>query len=149
VSILGERYTHGHLFDFCRALREDPTVLRVLGDGTQRKSYLYIEDCVDAMLLLARRHVDGGTHVYNLGTAEVSTVDRSIELVSAHMGLRPEVQYTGGPRGWVGDSPLILLDCSKLRALGWRPRLSIAQAIGRTLAWFDENPWIFGGEPAR
>jgi len=141
VSLLGERYTHGHLFDFYRALRADPARLTVLGDGRQRKSYLYVGDCIEAILLLEARQ-RRGVAVYNLGTDEVSDVDTSVRAVSAYLGVDPEISYTGGARGWVGDSPLIHLDCSRLRALGWRPRLTIAEAVQRTLRWLSENEWV-------
>ncbi len=143
VSIMGERYTHGHLFDFVRALREDPTRLRVLGDGRQRKSYLYVGDCIEAVTMLARRHAEPGVATYNLGTDEVTTVDASVAAICEHLGVSPEVEHTGGERGWVGDSPLIHLDCSRLRSLGWTPALTIREAVGRTLAWFDDNEWVF------
>jgi UDP-glucose 4-epimerase len=143
VSIMGERYTHGHLFDFVRSLREDPSHLTVLGDGKQRKSYLYIADCVSAAIAMARHHDTPGVATYNLGTDEVTDVDESVRRICAHMGLAPEVTHTGGERGWVGDSPLIHLDCGRLRAQGWAPTLSIVQAVDRTLDWFDANPWVF------
>jgi UDP-glucose 4-epimerase len=144
VSILGERYTHGHVFDFYRALRADPTRLRVLGDGRQEKSYLYIGDCVEAILTAVGAHADapGETHVYNLGTDETIVVDDSVARIVGHLGLDPEVEHTGGKRGWKGDSPLIQLDCAKIRGLGWAPTLTIEQAIGRTLDWFEANPDI-------
>jgi UDP-glucose 4-epimerase len=143
VSILGERYTHGHLFDFYRKLLGDPSRLEVLGDGRQVKSYLGVADCLDAIMLLVSLHHEAGSVVYNLGTDEVTDVDRSIAAVCRHMGVEPELAYAGGVRGWVGDSPLIHLDCSRLRARGWRPKLSIDEAVGQTLRWFDDNPWIF------
>jgi UDP-glucose 4-epimerase len=140
VSILGERYTHGHVFDFFRALRRDPSRLRVLGDGRQEKSYLYVQDCVSAMLTAASHHEDEpGAHVYNLGTDETVIVDESVAIITEHLGLAPEIEHTGGRRGWVGDSPLIHLDCSKLRALGWAPRLTIRESIVRTLDWLEEE----------
>jgi UDP-glucose 4-epimerase len=144
VSILGERYTHGHVFDFYRALRRDPTRLRVLGDGHQRKSYLYVKDCVEAMTSAAATHESrpGEVGIYNLGTDETVEVDDSIAAICAHMGLAPERDYAGGPRGWPGDSPLIHLDCRRIRALGWAPTLSIQEGIHRTLEWFDANPWV-------
>jgi len=145
VSVLGERYTHGHLFDFTRALREDPTSLTVLGDGRQRKSYLYVGDCIRAVVMLANRADGPGVEAFNLGTDEVSDVDTSVRAVCAHLGLDPAIEHTGGIRGWVGDSPLIHLDCSKLRGLGWQPELTIAEAVGRTLDWFDANEWVFSG----
>jgi UDP-glucose 4-epimerase len=140
VSILGERYTHGHVFDFHRALRRDPTRLRVLGDGRQEKSYLYVHDCLRAMLLAAAHHRDRpGAHVYNLGTEETLTVAESVRLITAQLGLAPRVEYAGGRRGWVGDSPLIRLDTSRIRALGWKPRVTIHQALRRTLEWLSAN----------
>jgi UDP-glucose 4-epimerase len=140
VSVLGERYTHGHVFDFYRALKRDPTYLRVLGDGRQEKSYLYVGDCVSAVLTAAERHRgESGAHIYNLGTDETLFVDDSVRLITEHLSLNPTIERTGGRRGWIGDSPLIRLDTSRIRALGWRPRLTVEQAVTRTLDWFDAN----------
>jgi UDP-glucose 4-epimerase len=143
VSILGERYTHGHVIDFYRALHTDPTRLRVLGDGRQQKSYLYVGDCVAAMTTAAERHGDEpGFDVYNLGTDETVIVDESVEIITQHLGLSPTIEHGGGRRGWPGDSPLIHLDTRRIRALGWRPELSIREAIQRTLEWFATEPSI-------
>jgi len=144
VSILGERYTHGHVFDFYRALKRDPTRLRVLGDGRQEKSYLYVGDCISAILTAADRHHDEpGAHVYNLGTEETVTVDDSVRIITEQLSLSPEVVRTGGKRGWTGDSPLIHLDTARIRALGWRPTLTIEQAIVRTLEWLQANQYAW------
>jgi UDP-glucose 4-epimerase len=144
VSILGERYTHGHLFDLYRALKRDPSCLQVLGDGRQEKSYLYVEDCIEAILLAAERHREQpGAHVYNLGTEETTTVDDSVRALTDHLSLRPRIEYVGGRRGWTGDSPLIHLDTARIRALDWRPRLTIPQAVVRTLEWFDANDYAW------
>jgi UDP-glucose 4-epimerase len=144
VSVLGERYTHGHVFDFYRALKRNPTHLRVLGDGRQEKSYMYVQDCVSALLLAAEHHeADPGAHIYNLGTDETLLVDQSVALIAAHLALAPAVEHGGGRRGWVGDSPLIRLDTARIRALGWRPQLTIEQALTRTLEWFDVNPYAW------
>jgi UDP-glucose 4-epimerase len=139
VSILGERYTHGHVFDFYRNLRADSTRLRVLGNGRQRKSYLYIQDCIDAMLLAmhkTRREVQ----VYNLGTDEYCEVNDSIGWITARLGVAPALEYTGGDRGWIGDNPFIFLDCSKMRALGWTPKLTIREGVDRTLDYLRQHP---------
>ncbi len=148
VSILGERYTHGHVYDFYRALRSDPTRLRVLGDGQQEKSYLYVGDCVEGILTGLESRSEPGCSIFNLGTDETVRVKDSVAEITRHMGLEPELEYTGGRRGWPGDSPLILLDCSRLRALGWRPSLSIKEGIHRTLDWLDRNPFVFGDREA-
>lgn len=138
VSILGERYTHGHVVDFCRQLAEDPTRLRVLGDGGQRKSYLYVHDCVRA-ILLALEKADRKVNVFNLGTDETCTVNDSVRWITEELALDPRIEYAGGERGWVGDSPFIHLDCRRIRALGWRPELGIREAIVRTVrfVWGD------------
>ena len=146
VSILGERYTHGHVFDFYKQLLEHPDHLRVLGDGTQRKSYLYVQDCLDAMLHVTRagtaREAKHRVQVYNLGTEEYCQVKDSIGWISEHLGIRPELRFTGGERGWVGDNPFIFLDTKKVRATGWASKLTIQQGIVRTLAWLQENQWV-------
>jgi UDP-glucose 4-epimerase len=144
VSILGERYTHGHVFDFFRALKRDPSRLRVLGDGRQEKSYLYVQDCVSAMLTACGRHEDDpGAHIYNLGTDETVLVNESVAIITEHLGVTPEIEYTGGRRGWVGDSPLILLDCTRLRSLGWAPEFTIRESVIRTLDWFQDNEYAW------
>jgi len=144
VSILGERYTHGHVFDFYCALKRDPTRLRVLGDGRQEKSYLYVGDCVEAILTAAGGHdEEPGVHIYNLGTQETVVVEESVALITGHLGLEPAIELTGGKRGWTGDSPLIHLDTERIRGLGWRPTLTIRDAVIRTLEWFDANEYAW------
>ncbi len=144
VSILGERYSHGHIFDFYRSLRENPTELRVLGNGRQRKSYLYIQDCIDA-ILLAMQNPTSRVHVYNLGTDEYCEVNQSIGWITESLGIAPRLSYAGGERGWVGDSPFIFLDCSKIRSLGWTPKVTIRDGVIRTLDYLRANPWVYEG----
>jgi len=141
VSILGERYTHGHVFDFYRQLLDHPDRLDVLGNGRQRKSYLYVQDCIDAILLAAERCA-APVNIFNLGTDEYCEVNDSIGWISKALGLSPELRYAGGERGWVGDSPFIFLDCARMRSLGWKPKLTIEQGIIRTLDFLRDNPWI-------
>jgi UDP-glucose 4-epimerase len=147
VSILGERYTHGHVLDFFRQLIDHPDRLKVLGDGTQRKSYLYVQDCLSAMLHvmnagLARKALHR-VEVFNLGTDEYVQVNDSIRFICGALGLKPRLEYSGGGRGWVGDNPFIFLDTKKIRATGWKPQLTIEQSILRTLRWLQENRWVF------
>jgi UDP-glucose 4-epimerase len=138
VSILGERYTHGHVFDFYQQLAEHPEHLHVLGNGHQRKSYLYVQDCIDA-ILLAIEKADAKVNIFNLGTDEYCEVNDSIGWISEYLGLHPKLTYSGGERGWVGDSPFILLDCSRIRSLGWRPRLTIKQAVLATIKFVSAD----------
>lgn len=141
VSLLGERYPHGHVFDFVKKLRQDPTHLQILGNGHQKKSYLYIGDCLNAMLTAIEKSTDK-INIYNLGTEEYCEVKSSAMWIAAKMGLEPDFSFTGGERGWIGDSPFIFLDTQKIRRLGWRPELSIRQAVERTVDYLVENPWL-------
>lgn len=141
VSILGERYTHGHVFDFYKQLLKDPTQLTVLGNGKQRKSYLYIQDCIDAMLF-AMEHAKERVNIFNLGTDEYCEVNNSIEWICNFLGIQPEKTYTGGERGWIGDNPFIFLDTARIRQLGWKPKLNIQQGITQTIKYLTENPWV-------
>jgi len=138
VSILGERYTHGHVFDFYQQLSQHPERLHVLGDGHQRKSYLYVQDCIDAILTALER-TDAKVNIFNLGTDEYCEVNDSIGWICEHLGLHPKLTYSGGKRGWVGDSPFIFLDCSRIRALGWRPRLTIKEAVLATIKYVSAD----------
>lgn len=141
VSILGERYTHGHVFDFVKALRADPSQLRVLGDGMQRKSYLHVADCVNAMCV-ALANAPDGISIFNLGTDAFCRIDDSVSWIAQRLGVEPSIMHSGGERGWVGDSPFILLDCSRIRALGWSPTLTIREGIERTVDYLRANPWV-------
>jgi UDP-glucose 4-epimerase len=141
VSILGNRYTHGHIFDFYKQLLDHPDRLNVLGDGTQRKSYLAIEDCLDAILLAVEKAVDR-VNILNLGTDEYCQVNDSIGWICGHLGLQPERAYSGGKRGWIGDNPFIWLDCSRMRSLGWKPRFPIREAVLQTLDYLQAERWV-------
>jgi UDP-glucose 4-epimerase len=141
VSILGERYTHGHVFDFMQKLAKDPSTLHILGNGKQRKSYLYIGDCVDAMLKAVER-ADAKINFFNLGTDEYCEVKESASWIAGRLGLNPTFTYAGGDRGWIGDAPFVLLDTRRIRALGWQPKLKIRDAVERTVDWLKTNEWV-------
>jgi UDP-glucose 4-epimerase len=141
VSILGERYSHGHVFDFYRQLRSHPTHLEVLGNGKQRKSYLYVQDCLDAILLALSR-ATARVNLFNLGSDSYCEVNDSIGWIGAELGLAPRLSYAGGDRGWPGDNPFIFLDTTRIRALGWQPQLGIEAGIRRTVAFLRDNPWV-------
>jgi len=141
VSILGERYTHGHVFDFYKQLRKDSTQLRVLGNGQQRKSYLYIQDCIDAILLAIEKAIEK-VNIFNLGIDAYCEVNDSIGWISETLGVDPQRYYTGGDRGWIGDNPFIFLDTVKIRALGWKPKLSIQEGVVKTIEYLKANEWV-------
>ena len=141
VSILGERYSHGHVVDFYRQLLEHPDRLDVLGNGRQRKSYLYVQDCVSA-IMTAIEHAHDKVNIFNLGVDEYCEVNDSIRWICEHLNMKPEVRYSGGDRGWVGDNPFIFLDCRRIRALGWQPRLGIREGIIRTVDFLRDQEWI-------
>jgi UDP-glucose 4-epimerase len=141
VSILGERYTHGHVFDFYKKLLADSTTLDVLGDGTQRKSYLYVHDCIDA-IFLAMEKARAKVNVLNLGHETYIDVKQSVGWITKALRLAPAIRYGGGARGWIGDNPFIFLDTARMRALGWRPRVSIEDAVIKTLRWLEANRFV-------
>jgi UDP-glucose 4-epimerase len=140
VSVLGERYTHGHIFDFCKKLINDPNQLEILGNGKQRKSYMYVQDCIDAMLLV-EANKGSGYDVFNLGYDGFIEVNQSVDWITQVMGISPTRKYTGGERGWIGDSPFIYLDTKKIQAFSWKPKLTIQQGVERTVNWLLENRW--------
>ena len=142
VSILGERYSHGHVFDFVKHLKHDPTQIKVLGNGKQRKSYLYVQDCVSAMLA-AIAGSEAPLSIFNLGADEYCTVDDSLGWICQRLGVHPQRHYTGGERGWIGDSPFIFLDAKKIRSLGWLPKLTIRQGVTKTVDYLLKNDWLF------
>jgi UDP-glucose 4-epimerase len=142
VSILGERYSHGHVYDFYNQLLKDPTKLSVLGNGKQRKSYLYVGDCIDA-IIVAIENSNDKINIYNLGTDEYCEVNDSIGWISEYLKLKPVLSYTGTERGWIGDNPFIFLDTKKIINLGWKPKFTIKEGIIKTIQYLENNPWLF------
>lgn len=142
VSILGERYTHGHVFDFVKKLNNDPTKLHILGNGKQRKSYLYVKDCMEAILTVIR-NADEKVNIFNLGTDQYCEVNDSVGWICNKLGVTPEFTYAGGERGWIGDNPFIYLDTKKVRSLGWAPKATIEEGVVKTVEYLLANPWVF------
>jgi UDP-glucose 4-epimerase len=138
VSILGERYTHGHVVDFYEQLTSHPEYLNVLGNGAQKKSYLYIQDCLDAILVSIQK-ANGRVNLFNLGTDEYCEVNDSISWICDELGVKPMLNYSGGDRGWVGDNPFIFLNCSAVRELGWKPKLTIKEGVVRTVRYLRSS----------
>jgi len=146
VSILGERYTHGHVLDFYKKLLENPDELLVLGNGHQKKSYLYIQDCLDAMFFSMDKFNDK-VNILNLGTNEYCQVNDSIAWITDYLGVKPKLKYSGGERGWIGDNPFIFLDTAKINNAGFKPRLSIKESVVRTLEYLMKNKWVLEQRP--
>jgi UDP-glucose 4-epimerase len=142
VSILGQRYSHGHVFDFMMQLAQNQNRLHILGDGKQRKSYLHVDDCIEGMLL-ALDASDDHIAIFNLGTEEVCRVLDSVDWIVRRLSLLPQLSFSGGRQGWIGDNPLIHLDTSRICGLGWRPKRSIREAVELTVDWLDANRWVF------
>jgi UDP-glucose 4-epimerase len=140
VSLLGPRYTHGHVFDFWRKLRQDPKHLQILGNGQQKKSYIHVSDCV-AGILAAIERSNEPINIVNLGHSEWLAVHESVAIICRELGVSPALSYTGGERGWVGDAPKLLLDTSRIRALGWAPTRSIESSIIDTVRFLQANPF--------
>ena len=142
VSMLGPRYTHGHVIDFYRQLVAHPDRLDVLGDGTQRKSYLHVTDCISAMLTIVESsRMPQDVHIYNLGHTDWIQVNESIRIICRELGVTPKLHYSGGERGWVGDAPRILLDTTRLRALGWKETRTLEESIVDTVRFLRANPY--------
>jgi UDP-glucose 4-epimerase len=141
VSIVGERYTHGHIYDFYQKLKINPNSLKVLGNGKQRKSYLYVQDCIDAILIAIEKTNDK-INIFNLGIDGYCEINESIKWICDELKVKPNIEYSGGDRGWIGDNPFIYLDTKKMMSLGWKPKISIKEGIINTVKYLKENEWV-------
>ncbi len=140
VSVVGERHPHGVTYDFVHKLRRNPRRLEILGNGKQKKSFLYVGDCVGG-IMHGYRYGKDRVNIFNLGNEEYTTVDRVAEIVVEEMGLKDvEFVYTGGDRGWVGDAPMVFLSIEKMKKLGWKPEVGVEEAIRKTARWLIDNP---------
>ena len=139
ANVVGPRQTHGVGYDFVRRLRANPATLRILGDGTQSKSYIHVEDVLDAVFLVDAR-CDARYDIFNVATGDYITVREIAELAMPVCGLSGvKLEFTGGDRGWKGDVPIVRFDCAKIHALGWRCKRSSAQAIHDSMAAMREE----------
>ncbi|MDZ4676536.1 MAG: NAD-dependent epimerase/dehydratase family protein [Oligoflexia bacterium] len=141
VSILGERYTHGHVFDFAAKILKNPKAIEVLGDGKQQKAYLYIGDCVRALWHVVST-VEEKINIFNLGPDEYINVDQSLDVICKTMKAKPKRNYTGEKRGWIGDSPFIFLDCKKIKSTGWKSKKTIRESVAITLEYLLNHKWL-------
>ena len=142
VSWVGERYTHGLVFDFLKKLEKDPTKLYILGDGTQKKSYLYVKDGVEAIFTIIDKAKDK-INVFNLGNNEILTVTESAKEITDEAGYKNvKFEYEGGDKGWIGDNKYVLLDTEKLQSLGWKPSKNTKESLRITTRYLQDNPEI-------
>jgi UDP-glucose 4-epimerase len=135
-NVVGPRQTHGVGYDFVRRLLADPTRLRILGDGRQSKSYVYVDDVIAAVLTGARQAREPYT-VFNVATEDYITVNEIAELAMEVLGLAPgstTFEHTGGDRGWKGDVPVVRLNSERIRTLGWKNERSCREALRDSLA---------------
>ena len=141
VSILGPRYSHGHVFDFLIQLIKNPKKLYVLGDGNQKKSYLHVNDCIEA-IWESKKFFKNNINIINLGTNEYISVKKSIKIICERLRVDPEIKYQGGKRGWIGDNPFIFLDTKKIGSTGWKPKYNIQQSVEHTVNYLLKNQWL-------
>jgi UDP-glucose 4-epimerase len=133
ANVVGIRGTHGVIVDFIRKLRTNPHELEILGDGKQRKPYLYVTECVEG-IMHGFTHANDEMNVFNLGVESVTEVTRIAELVVEEMGLEEvRFSYTGGKRGWKGDVPHFQFDINRMKQLGWCPRFSSDEAVRQAI----------------
>ena len=140
VSLMGPRYTHGHVFDFVKSLSLNKNELEILGDGRQFKSYFHVNDCIKAMVNFSEKILNNklrGFNVINLGTNEGISVKDSVKIICNTLNLDPKLIFKGGRQGWVGDNPIIELDISKAAKLGWTPQYKIEESIKETTIWVN------------
>ena len=139
ANVVGERCRRGVIWDFVHKLRKNTKELEILGDGKQSKEYLYVKDCVDG-IMLGYKKTSNNVNIFNLGLKEQTTVDRVADIVIEEMGLvNVKRRYTGGPRGWIGDNPIVELSIDKMSRIGWKPKVRSEEAIRRTVRWTMEN----------
>ena len=142
VSILGNRYSHGHVYDFCKQIINHPKYLNVLGNGNQKKSYLNVDDCIEAILVAIKKS-NKKINIFNLGTDEYINVKQSINIICNLLKVKPKIYFLGGKRGWIGDSPFIFLNTKKIKSLKWKSKFTIKESIEKTVNYLMNNRWIF------
>jgi len=132
-NVVGNRATHGAIFDFVQKLKKNPTELEVLGDGKQKKPYFHVADLIEAMLFIADNAKEKMNY-FNIGTSGTGTTVKFLaETVGKKMAPAAAIRYTGGDRGWVGDVPRVSYSVEKLKNLGWMPKMTSNKAVERAV----------------
>ncbi|MFH7918183.1 MAG: NAD-dependent epimerase/dehydratase family protein [Candidatus Aenigmatarchaeota archaeon] len=138
ANIVGPRLTHGVIFDFINKLRKNPNKLEILGDGNQKKSYLFIEDCIRGMMILRRKGKER-VNIFNIGNEDWISVKSIAKIICKKLNLRPKFKFTGGDRGWKGDVPLMILDISKAKKFGFKPKYDSEKAVIKAVKGMIKN----------
>ncbi|MEM0475580.1 MAG: NAD-dependent epimerase/dehydratase family protein, partial [Candidatus Norongarragalinales archaeon] len=138
ANIFGPPSRHGVMSDFVARLKKNPRQLKILGDGRQSKSYLYVDDAVEATLVAGRKSRKN-FDAFNVGSSKKTTVREIARLVCEALGVSPLFSFTGGSRGWIGDVRTMLLDTRKLRRLGWREKTPLRVGVEKYVSWLSKN----------
>ena len=139
VNIFGPPSTHGVMFDFYKKLQANPERLEILGNGKQSKSYLYISDCIDAIMLASEKQKKIYDY-FNVGSEEMTDVNEIANAMCSVLEVKPKFEYTGGVRGWKGDVVKMLLSSKKIEKLGWKKKVNLKEGIRRYIEWLRTTP---------
>ncbi len=133
ANVIGKNQTHGVGFDFINKLKKEPKQLTILGDGTQSKSYIHVNDVIDAILFVAKK-TNEIVNIYNVATDDYITVNEIASIVIKEMNLENVIfEYTGGKRGWKGDVPIVRFNLEKIHKLGWKSKYNSKEAVKRSI----------------
>jgi UDP-glucose 4-epimerase len=141
VSLLGPRYTHGHVIDFYKKIKSKKKFINVLGNGYQKKSYLHINDCIEG-IYKSINFFKKKVNIINLGNSEYITVKESLKKIKQLMCCKKKEYFQNTKKGWVGDNPFIFLDIKKISKTGWKPKIKILDGITDTVNFLNYNQWI-------
>jgi len=139
ANVTGAGQNRGVIYDLLSKLKDNPDELLVLGNGKQIKSFFDVEDCVKGLIDIPLTDKNNNVELYNLGNTMTITIGELAKIVSDEAGLFPKIKYSGGDRGWIGDTPHTIIDISKVLETGWKPNYTCEQAIRRTVRWLLEN----------
>lgn len=142
VSFIGERYTHGIIFDVLKNIKKNPRVLNLLSDGTPKKSSVYIKDGIEAIFKVINSSL-AQNNIFNIGHDDILTVDEIVDIILKIANVKIKKKYTGGDKGWIGDNNFVYLDNTKLKKLGWKAMYSFKEGIEKTVLFLQNNPHIF------
>jgi UDP-glucose 4-epimerase len=142
VSMIGPKYSHGHIYDFVQKMQRKDAQIDIIGNGESLKSYLHIYDAVDAILKLLEYNSENYFEAFNVGHPSAIKLKYSLNKIIKIMDYKGRINFGEGNSGWIGDNPIIIPDINKLRKIGWNPQYSAEKGIEDTVDWLIKNPWI-------